>query len=361
MANYILKRFLLIFPTLFVILLINFMIIHIAPGGPVENLMAKLHGIDTSGMDRLSAGEGKEIMQSSQEQPLGYQAARGLDTHYRAFLEKKFGFDKPIATRFLEMASHYLRFDFGESYFKNKSILTLIIERLPISISLGFWSTFLIYFISIPLGIKKALYHGSKFDLHTTVLITIGHAIPAFLFAILLIILFAGGSYFDFFPLRGIVSYNWEDLSLLEKIKDYFWHLTLPIITLTIGGFASLTLLTKNSFLEEIGKLYVLTAKAKGLQTKKILYGHVFRNAMLLIISVIPSALIGILFTGALVIEVIFSLDGLGMLGYEAILTRDYPIIFGVLYMTSFLALVINLVSDITYHLVDPRIHFKGQ
>ena len=276
-------------------------------------------------------------------------------------LEKQFGFDKPAYVRFFKMLKDYATFDFGKSFYKDKTVVQLIGERMPVSISLGLWATLIIYLIAIPLGIKKAVCDGSKFDVWTSFAVIIGAAIPVFLFAVFLIVLFAGGTYFNWFPLRGLTSDNWSEMSLLGKIGDYFWHITLPVITMVIGGFASLTMLTKNSFIDELGKQYVLTARAKGLSERQVLYGHVFRNAMLLVIAGFPSMLIKMLFTGALLIEIIFSLNGLGLLGYEAILTRDYPVIFGTLYIFGLLGLILKLISDITYSLVDPRINFEAR
>ena len=276
-------------------------------------------------------------------------------------LEKQFGFDKPAYVRFFKMLKDYATFDFGKSFYKDKTVVQLIAERMPVSISLGLWATLIIYLIAIPLGIKKAVCDGSKFDVWTSFAVIIGAAIPVFLFAVFLIVLFAGGTYFNWFPLRGLTSDNWSEMSLLGKIGDYFWHITLPVITMVIGGFASLTMLTKNSFIDELGKQYVLTARAKGLSERQVLYGHVFRNAMLLVIAGFPSMLIKMLFTGALLIEIIFSLNGLGLLGYEAILTRDYPVIFGTLYIFGLLGLILKLISDITYSLVDPRINFEAR
>ncbi len=363
MKEYIFKRLLLFFPTLLGILILNFAIIHITPGGPIETIMAKMHGIENSTLNRINAGP--TVSQAGHERSADiskseYKASRGLDTEYVDFLKAKFGFDKPLHVRFLTMVKDYTVFDFGKSYFKDQTVIGLLIESLPVSISLGLWSSLLIYLISIPLGIKKATLHQSKFDVTTSFMIIVGYAIPAFLFAILLIIFFAGGTYFNWFPIRGLVSEDWENLSLIGKVLDYFWHITIPVITLTIGGFAAITMLTKNSFLEEISKQYALTAKAKGLENNTILYKHIFRNAMLIVIAGFPAALIGILFTGSLIIEVIFSLNGLGLLGYEAALNRDYPIIFGVLYLTTFIGLVISLISDLMYVWIDPRIDFEG-
>ena len=351
MKNYIIKRLLLIPLTLFGILLLNFAIIQLAPGGPVEYMLAQYKGINTSVTGNINSG-----LPNVNEQK--YQGSKGVPDDLVKELEKQFGFDKPVHARFIKMVKDYIFFDFGKSYYKDKTVLDLIKERLPVSISLGLWSTLIIYLIAIPLGIKKAQLDGEKFDISTSAIIFIGSAIPVFLFAVLLIVLFAGGTYFQLFPLKGLTSDNWENLSLLQKIADYFWHITLPTICIVFGGIASLTMLTKNSFMDELSKQYVLTAKAKGVSEKQILYHHVFRNAMLIIIAGIPSLLIKILFTGSLLIEIIFSLNGLGLLGYEAIMTRDYPIIFGTLYIFALLGLVLKLISDLTYSIVDPRINF---
>jgi len=355
MRTYIIKRLLLIPLTLFGILAVNFAVIQFSPGGPVEYILAKYQGLNTDSKAQFtSTPQASEASKSS-----AYQGSRGVDEDLIGELNKQFGFDKPWYERFYKMIKDYARFDFGRSYYQDKSVLELIFERMPVSISLGLWSTLIIYLISIPLGIKKALYDGTKFDTSTSFAIIIGSAIPVFLFAVFLIVFFAGGTYFQWFPLRGLVSDHFETLSLLGKIKDYFWHITLPVFAIVIGGFAGLTMLTKNSFLDEISKQYVLTARAKGLSEKQILYKHVFRNAMLIIIAGFPSLLIKMLFTGSVLIEVIFSLNGLGLLGYEAIMTRDYPVIFGTLYIFALLGLILKLISDLTYCLVDPRINFE--
>ncbi|MBO7604876.1 MAG: microcin C ABC transporter permease YejB, partial [Elusimicrobiaceae bacterium] len=336
MKKYIIKRLFLIPLTLLGILAINFCIIQLAPGGPVEYILAKYQGMNTDSKAQFtSSAEALSASQNSQ-----YQGAQGVPSDLVEELNKQFGFDKPLGTRFLKMLKDYAVFDFGKSYYQDKTVLSLILERMPVSISLGLWSTLIIYLISIPLGIKKALYDGTKFDISTTVAIIIGSAIPVFLLAVFLIVFLAGGTYFQLFPLRGLTSDNFEALSTIGKIKDYFWHIALPVFSIVIGGFASLTMLTKNSFLDEIGKQYVLTARAKGLSEKSILYKHVFRNAMLIIIAGFPSLLIKMLFTGSVLIEVVFSLNGLGLLGYEAIMTRDYPVIFGTLYIFALLGLV---------------------
>ena len=359
MLAYILRRLLLIIPTLFGILLINFIIIQAAPGGPVEQMIAKLEGFDaaTGGATGRISGGGSEVSAGSSN----YRGAQGLDPELVAEIEQMYGFDKPPAERFWIMLQNYLRLDFGESFFRDASVIDLIIEKMPVSISLGLWSTLIMYLVSIPLGIAKAVRHGSVFDIWTSSAIIVGYAIPAFLFAILLIVLFAGGSYWDWFPLRGLTSNNFADMPLQEQIVDYFWHLALPVTALVIGNFATLTLLTKNSFLDEINKQYVVTARAKGLTNHRVLYGHVFRNAMLLFIAGFPSALIGIFFTGSLLIEVIFSLDGLGLLSFEAAINRDYPVVFGTLFLFTLLGLVLKLIGDLTYMLVDPRIDFESR
>lgn len=355
MLAYIVRRLLLIIPTLFGILLINFLIIQAAPGGPVEQMIANLEGFEGA-TSRISGSAQGEVASGS-----NYRGAQGLDPEIIAEIERMYGFDKPTHERFWLMIRGYLTFDFGDSFFRDASVIDLILEKMPVSISLGLWTTLITYLISIPLGIRKAIRHGSPFDVWTSSLIIVGYAIPGFLLAILLIVLFAGGSYFDWFPLRGLTSNNWEELSTWGKILDYFWHLVLPITAMVIGSFATLTMLTKNCFLDEIGKQYVTTARAKGLSENRVLYGHVFRNAMLLIIAGFPSALISVFFTGALLIEVIFSLDGLGLLGFEAAINRDYPVMFGTLYIFTLLGLVVKLIGDITYTLVDPRIDFESR
>lgn len=352
MQKYIIKRLLLIPFTLFGILLINFAIIQLAPGGPVEYMLAQYKGINTSATGNIHSGTPNLNEQK-------YQGAKGVPDDLVKELEKQFGFDKPVHERFIKMLKDYATFDFGKSYYKNKTVLELIKERLPVSISLGLWSTLIIYLIAIPLGIKKAKKDGEQFDIITSTLIFTGSAIPVFLFAVLLIVLFAGGTYFQLFPLKGLTSDNWETFTLWHKITDYFWHITLPVICLVIGGLASLTMLTKNSFLDELSKQYVLTARAKGLSENRILYHHVFRNAMMIVIAGIPALLMKILFTGSLLIEIIFSLNGMGLLGYEAIMTRDYPIVFGTLYIFALLGLILKLISDLTYSLVDPRVNFE--
>lgn len=350
MTAYIAQRLLLIIPTLFGILLVNFLIIQAAPGGPVEQTLAQLkrHG------DVALPGK----MQHSDTLDNTYRGAQGLDPRFIEELKAYYGFDKSASERFWQMLVNYLRFDFGKSFYSDQTVVDLILAKLPVSISLGLWTTLLVYVISIPLGIAKAVRDGSAFDAWTSLVIIIGYAIPGFLFAILLIILFAGGSFWDLFPLRGLVSDHWQSLAWSARIMDYFWHITLPVLAMVIGGFASLTLLTKNAFLDEIHKTYVTTARAKGLSEGQIRYRHIFRNAMLLVIAGFPAALLGILFTSSLLIEVIFSLDGLGLLSFEAIVRRDYPIVFGTLYIFSLLGLLVNLLGDLTYRLIDPRIDF---
>ncbi|SFH71548.1 microcin C ABC transporter permease YejB [Modicisalibacter xianhensis] len=353
MAAYVLRRLLLMIPTLLGIMLLNFVIVQAAPGGPIDQILARYQGLDSAASTRMSGGGGDTT--SSGES----RGSRGVDPRFIAALEEQFGFDEPAHVRFMNMIADYATFDFGSSFFRDRPVIDLMIERLPVSISLGLWTTLLVYLISIPLGIRKALRHGSRFDVWTSGLVIVGYAIPGFLFAILLIVLFAGGSYWDVFPLRGLTSPYFDDLSLMGKIGDYFWHITLPVVAAAIGSFATLTMLTKNSFLDEIHKQYVLTARAKGASDRRVLYGHVFRNAMLIIIAGLPSALVGIFFTGSLLIEVIFSLDGLGLLGFEAVMQRDYPVIFGTLYLYTLIGLILKLVSDLTYVWVDPRIDFE--
>lgn len=365
MTAYIIRRLLMMIPTIFGIMLVSFTIVQFAPGGPIERIIAQVQGTDVSGAARISGGGsdfgtgGQQAFRGDSSVNSKYRGAQGLDPEFIKELEVQFGFDKPAHERFFLMLGNYLRFDFGESYFRDVPVTGLILEKMPVSISLGLWSTLLTYLISIPLGIRKAVADGTPFDIWTSGLIVVAYAVPGFLLAVLLIVLFAGGTYFQWFPLRGLVSDNWSELSSVGKILDYFHHLILPLIALTISGFATTTLLTKNSFLDEINKQYVVTARAKGLTEHKILYGHVFRNAMLIIISGFPGAFIGIFFTGALLIETIFSLDGLGLLSFESIYSRDYPVVFGTLYIFSLVGLIVTLVSDLTYMIVDPRIDFE--
>ena len=358
MFAYILRRIALIPLTLFGIIALNFIIVQMAPGGPVERTLAQIKGMDADAMNRFSGGG--EVRRSSESTSL-YRGAQGLDPAFVKEIEKQFGFDKPPHERFILMIKNYVTFHLGQSFYRTIDVGDLILEKMPVSISIGLWSTLIIYLISIPLGIAKAVRDGTRFDVATSYLVVIGYAVPAFMFAILLIVLFAGGSYFHWFPLRGLTSDNWDTLSWWGKTVDYAWHLVLPVTAMTIGGFASLTMLTKNCFLDEINKQYVLTARAKGLTENRVLYGHVFRNAMLIVIAGFPSTLVGMLFTGSLLIEVIFSLDGLGLLGYQATLDRDYPVVFGTLYVFSLIGLLLNLVSDLTSHWVDPRIDFESR
>jgi microcin C transport system permease protein len=358
MFSYIIKRLLLIIPTLLGILLVNFIIVQAAPGGPVDQMIARLQGHQTNATISVSGSQAGESMIAAK----GFEQNRyGIPPELLKEIEAMYGFDKPASERFFIMLKQYAVLDFGESFYRNDSVINLIKEKLPVSVSLGLWSTLIIYLISIPLGIRKAISHGSNFDIWSSSLITLGYAIPGFLFAIILIVLFAGGSYWDLFPLRGLTSDNFSQLSNFGKIKDYFWHITLPVIAYSVGGFAQLTMLTKNSFLEEINKQYVTTARAKGLTESQILYRHVFRNAMLIIISGFPAAFAHIFFTGSLLIEVIFSLDGLGLLSFEAVINRDYPVVFGSLFIFTFMGLFLKLISDIVYVLVDPRIDFNSQ
>jgi len=367
MLAYIIRRLFLIVPTLLGIMVVNFIVVQAAPGGPVEQVLARLQGTAVEATARISSSGGPEVgTQNQQKSATGastskYRGAQGLDPEFIKRLEKQFGFDKPAHERFLTMLGKYFTFDFGDSFFRDKSVIGLILEKMPVSISIGVWSTLIIYLISIPLGVAKAVRDGSRFDVWTSGAVIFGNAIPGFLFAILLIVLFAGGRYFDWFPLRGLVSENWNDLSWPMKIIDYFWHMTLPVMSLVIGGFAGLTMLTKNSFLDQINQQYVVTARSKGLAERAVLYGHVFRNAMLIVIAGFPGAFIGMLFTGSLLIEVIFSLDGLGLLGFEAAIDRDYPVMFATLYMFTLLGLFLQLIGDITYMLVDPRIDFESR
>ncbi|MBB4065813.1 microcin C ABC transporter permease YejB [Gellertiella hungarica] len=361
MGGYILRRLLLMIPTIVGIMAISFAVIQFAPGGPVEQVIADLTGQGDSADQRLNGGGGDLLGQqeASSEMNAKYRGAQGLDPDLIAKLEKQFGFDKPPLTRFLDMMWNYIRFDFGESFFRNTSVIDLIAEKLPVSVSLGVWILLISYAISIPLGIRKAVKDGSAFDIWTSGVIIVGYAVPGFLFAILLVVLFAGGSFLDWFPLRGLVSDNFAELSWWEKIVDYFWHLTLPLISLSLAAFATTTLLTKNSFIDEIKKQYVTTARAKGLTERQVLYGHVFRNAMLIVIAGFPGAFISAFFTGSLLIENIFSLDGLGRLGYLSVVKRDYPIVFATLYIFSLMGLIVSLVSDLIYTWIDPRIDFE--
>ncbi|MGH1378163.1 MAG: microcin C ABC transporter permease YejB [Alphaproteobacteria bacterium] len=365
MLSYIIKRCLLMIPTLLGIMLVSFVIIQFVPGGPVEKMISELQGHGTSATARLS-GSGGDMGtssggQSSRGQSSDYKGAQGLDPEFIKELEAMYGFDKPAHIRFLNMMGNYLTFNLGDSYYRDVGVLELVVEKMPVSISLGLWSTLIIYLISIPLGIKKAVHDGSKFDIWTSVTVFVGYAIPSFMFAILLIIVFAGGRYFDFFPLRGLTSDGWEEMTMLQAILDYAWHMVLPTAAMVISGFAGLTMLTKNSFLDEIGKQYVLTARAKGLAENRVLYGHIFRNAMLIVIAGFPALFISVFFTGSLLIEVIFSLDGLGLLSYESIINRDYPVVLGTLYIFSLMSLIMHLLRDLVYVWIDPRIDFNSR
>ncbi|MBC8716316.1 MULTISPECIES: microcin C ABC transporter permease YejB [Brucella/Ochrobactrum group] len=360
MGAYILRRLLLMIPTILGIMAISFAVVQFAPGGPVERVIAQLSGQGGDALDRISGGgadAGQAGMDSGSVNSK-YRGAQGLDPQFIADLEKQFGFDKPPLERFGHMLWSYLSFDFGRSYFRDISVIDLIKEKMPVSISLGLWLTFLSYLISIPLGIRKAIKEGTRFDTWTSAIIIVGYAIPSFLFAILLVVLFAGGSFFDWFPLRGLTSPDFAQMSLMGKIGDYLWHMVLPVTALVLSAFATTTLLTKNSFLEEIRKQYVTTARAKGLTEHQVLYRHVFRNAMLIVIAGFPGAFISAFFTGSLLIETIFSLDGLGLLGYQSIINRDYPVVFASLFIFSLIGLLVGLLSDLMYTWIDPRIDF---
>ena len=364
MISYIFKRLLLMIPTLLGIMLISFIIIQFVPGGPVEKMIAQLQGHGSSATARISGG-GSDIGGGSASVNTGsnstYKGAQGLDPEFIKELEAMYGFDKPAHIRFFIMMKNYLTFDLGESYYRDVGVIDLVLEKMPVSISLGLWSTLIIYLISIPLGIKKAVRDGSRFDIWTSAAVFIGYAIPSFMFAILLIVMFAGGRYWDIFPLRGLTSDGWEDMSMVEAALDYAWHMVLPIAAMVVSGFASLTMLSKNSFMDEIGKQYVLTARAKGLSENQVLYGHVFRNAMLIVIAGFPAAFVAIFFTSSLLIEVIFSLDGMGLLGYESIINRDYPVVLGTLYIFALMSLFMHLIRDIVYMWIDPRIDFESR
>ena len=367
MGAYVLRRILLMIPTLFGIMLLTFVIAQFAPGGPVEQMIAQLSGQNVSATQTISGSDqgdfaGQNVVKSSSDTSgNGYRGSRGLRPEIIERIEKQFGFDKPPVERFFTMLWNYLRFDFGNSYFRDISVIDLIKEKLPVSITLGLWMTVLSYGVSIPLGIRKAVKDGTRFDLWTSVVLIVGYSIPSFLLAVLLIVLFAGGSFWNIFPIRGIVSENWASLPWYSQILDYLWHITLPIIALGVGAFATSTLLVKNSFLDEIRKQYVTTARAKGLTERGVLYGHVFRNAMLLVIASFPAAFVGAFFGGSLLIEAIFSLDGLGYLGYVSVLNRDYSVVFATLYIFSLAGLIINLVSDLMYMWIDPRIDFESR
>jgi len=357
-AAYLVRRLLLVIPTLFGIIAINFAVVQFAPGGPVEQMIAELKGKgETTG--RITGAGASEASAPSTNGT--YRGARGLDPHIIADINKMFGFDKPPLTRFKDMVLSYLRFDFGRSFFRGDTVVHLILQKMPVSISIGLWSTLLVYFVSIPLGIAKAVRDGTRFDVATSVIVLIGYAIPSFLFAILLVVLFAGGSFFQWFPLRGLTSEGSQHWSFGARVLDYAWHMVLPTVALVAGGFASLTNLTKNCFLDEIRKQYVVTARAKGATETRVLYGHVFRNAMLLVVAGFPAAFITILFSSALLVEIIFSLDGLGLLGFESTIRRDYPVMFGTLYIFTLLGLLMQIVGDMMYTVVDPRIDFEAR
>jgi len=366
MSSYIIRRLLLMIPTLFGILLVSFVVVQFAPGGPIESVIAKLTGADTGGGSRIS-GSGSDFAASAPGAGVGsgansvYRGAQGVDPEFIKKLEKQFGFDKPAPGRFFLMVWNYARFDFGQSFFRDASVIDVIKEKLPVSVSLGVWLTLLTYLISIPLGIRKAVSDGSRFDIMTSVMITVGYAIPGFLFGVLLIVLFAGGSFYSWFPLSGLTSEGWGDFPWYWKIIDYFWHLVLPLVAMGVGSFTTMTMLTKNSFLDEIRKQYVVTARAKGCTERGVLYGHVFRNAMLIVIAGFPGAFVHAFFTGALLIETIFNLDGLGQLGFKSVLDRDYPLVFGTLFIFSLVGLLVNLLSDLMYMWVDPRIDFEAR
>src|SRR5262245_38271769 len=366
MLAYLLRRLLLVVPTLFGIMVLNFFIVQTAPGGPVEQMIAQIEGTAVGATERFSgSASGGELIQRPQNEALGgggaYRGARGLPKEVIQRIERMYGFDKPIYERFWTMMKSYVVFDFGDSFFRNRKVVDLVIDKMPVSISLGLWTTLLVYLISIPLGIRKAIRDGSRFDVSTSAVLIVLNAIPSFLFAILLVVLFAGGTYVKWFPLRGLVSDDWSSFSLAHKIVDYMWDMVLPIVAIVVGCFAGLAFLTKNSFIEEIGKQYVLTARAKGLVENRVLYGHVFRNAMLIVIAGFPAAFIHVLFTGSLLTEVIFSLDGLGLLGFEAAIGRDYPVMFGTLYFFGLVGLVMGIVGDFVYTVVDPRIDFEAR
>ena len=356
MGRYVIRRLLLILPTLFGIMVINFILVQFAPGGPVEQAIVQAQGLNISTTASVSAP--MSMGPSSQS---SYTGSEGLNPEFVARMEEAFGFDKPTHERFFLMLWNYVRLDFGESYFQNRTVFDLVVERLPVSVSLGLWSLVLIYGVSIPLGMAKAVRDGTAFDIWSSAVVFVAYAIPGFLFAVMLIILFAGGTYLDWFPMRGMVSEHFGDLTPFGKVRDYFWHLALPLTALTIGGFATLTMLTKNSFLEEINKQFVLTARSKGLTEQRVMFGHVFRNAILIVIAGFPAAFVSLLFTGALLIEVIFSIDGIGLLGYEAVVKRDYPIFFGTLFVFTLIGLVMQLIGDIVYTIVDPRIDFEAR
>jgi microcin C transport system permease protein len=364
MTAYIARRLLLMIPTLLGIMVINFVIVQLAPGGPVEQAIAQLTGEGaaiTERVTRSGTGESLKVTQAATESTSRYRGAQGLDPEFIKELEVRFGFDKPMHERFVLMMGNYITFDFGDSFFRDRAVVDLVLDKMPVSISLGVWTTLLVYLICIPLGITKAVRDGSRFDIWTSAAVIAGNALPGFLFAVFLLVVFAGGNYLDWFPLRGLVSDNWRELSWPAKIIDYLWHMVLPITAMVIGGFATLTMLTKNSFLDQINQQYVITARSKGLTEGRVLYGHVFRNAMLIVIAGFPSAFISVLFTSSVLIEIIFSLDGLGLLGFEAVFNRDYPVMFGTLFFFSLLGLLMGLIGDLMYTVIDPRIDFESR
>jgi microcin C transport system permease protein len=354
MAAYLLRRLILVIPTLFGIIAINFAIIQFAPGGPVEQILAEMRG--KGGLSTRLGSAASDIGSAG-----AYRGSQGLDPHIIADIKAQFGFDKPPLTRFMQMITGYLHFDFGRSFFRDKSVIALVFEKMPVSLSLGLWSTFLIYLISIPLGIRKAVRNGSRFDIVTSAVVLVGYALPGFLLAIMLVVLFAGGSFLSIFPLSGLTTQGSESWPWFARVLDYLWHMVLPITAMVAGGFASLTILTKNCFLEEIGKQYTVTARAKGAGDTRVLYGHIFRNAMLLIVAGFPQAFVGILFTSALLVEIVFSLDGLGLLGFQSAIQRDYPVMFGTLYIFTLLGLLMQIIGDMMYTVVDPRIDFEAR
>ena len=364
MAAYIIRRLLLMIPTLFGIMVINFFVVQLAPGGPVEQAISQLTGEGaaiTERVTRTGTGESLQVTQTATGSSSRYRGAQGLDPEFIKELEVRFGFDKPMYERFVQMMGNYITFDFGESFFRDRAVVDLVLDKMPVSISLGIWTTLLVYLICIPLGIAKAVRDGSRFDIWTSAAVIVGNALPSFLFAVFLLVVFAGGNYLDWFPLRGLVSDNWREMPWPELVLDYLWHMVLPITAMVIGGFATLTMLTKNSFLDQINQQYVMTARSKGLSEHRVLYGHVFRNSMLIVIAGFPSAFIYVLFTGSVLIEIIFSLDGLGLLGFEAVFNRDYPVMFATLYFFSLLGLIMHLIGDITYTVIDPRIDFESR
>jgi microcin C transport system permease protein len=370
MTAYIIRRLLLMIPTLLGIMAINFVIIQLAPGGPVEQAIAQLTGEGAAITERITqtgGGEERLVTSTQTSSTSRYRGAEGLDPQFIRELEKRFGFDKPMYERFIQMIGNYVMFDFGDSFFRDRPVIDLVLDKMPVSISLGVWTTLLVYLISIPLGIAKAVRDGSRFDIWTSILVIIGNAIPSFLFAVFLLVVFAGGSYFNWFPLRGLLSDEYLGLGFIgcatsfACVTNYLWHMVLPVTAMVIGGFATLTMLTKNSFLDQINQQYVVTAKAKGLSQRRVLYRHVFRNAMLLVIAGFPSAFVSVLFTSSVLIEIIFSLDGLGLLGFQAAFARDYPVMFGTLYVFSLLGLLMGLIGDLMYTVVDPRIDFESR